>query len=142
MIDQFSNENHFLSNFYQCKVSYADIEFDSVEHAYQAAKAQDYNDMIHIQQCSTPGKAKRLGQTIKMRPDWEKIKIGIMYSLVKMKFKDNSSLKAKLFATNDQELIEGNWWNDTFWGVCKGKGENNLGKILMTVRNELRDEED
>ena len=33
--------------------------------------------------------------------------------------------------------IEGNTWNDTFWGVCNGQGQNWLGKILMLVRSEL-----
>jgi predicted NAD-dependent protein-ADP-ribosyltransferase YbiA (DUF1768 family) len=42
-----------------------------------------------------------------------------------------------LKATGDEELVEGNWWNDTFWGVCNGVGENNLGKLLMKIRAEL-----
>ena len=44
----------------------------------------------------------------------------------------------KLLDTGDTELIEGNNWHDTFWGVCKGKGQNNLGKILMEVRKDIR----
>ena len=42
-----------------------------------------------------------------------------------------------LLATDDMEIIEGNVWGDTFWGVCDGKGENNLGKVLMEVRQHL-----
>jgi hypothetical protein len=39
-------------------------------------------------------------------------------------------------------LIEGNWWHDNFYGSCTcnkcvNKGENNLGKILMKIREEL-----
>jgi predicted NAD-dependent protein-ADP-ribosyltransferase YbiA (DUF1768 family) len=45
-----------------------------------------------------------------------------------------------LIDTGDQELIEGNWWGDVIWGVCNGKGENHLGKILMEVRKELKGE--
>ena len=59
---------------------------------------------------------------------------------VKAKFSKNPILKAKLLATGDAELIEGNWWNDTYWGVCKGVGKNKLGKILMRVRDELNKE--
>ena len=44
-------------------------------------------------------------------------------------------LREKLLATGDEELIEGNWWNDKFWGVCKGEGCNMLGLILMEVRD-------
>lgn len=43
-----------------------------------------------------------------------------------------------LLKTGDEELVEGNTWGDTFWGVCKGKGRNELGKILMKVREEFR----
>ena len=42
------------------------------------------------------------------------------------------------FKTDDVELIEGNEWSDTFWGVCRGQGENWLGKILMKTRDNLR----
>lgn len=43
-------------------------------------------------------------------------------------------------ATAEELLVEGNNWNDTFWGVCRGRGENNLGRILMKVRSEVKTE--
>ena len=52
--------------------------------------------------------------------------------------KKDESLKEMLLLTGDQEIIEENYWGDTFWGVCRGKGQNHLGKILMKVRDELR----
>jgi hypothetical protein len=61
-----------------------------------------------------------------------------MESLVKEKFTRDTELGAKLVATGDEELVEGNYWGDTFWGVCRGVGQNHLGKILMKVREELR----
>lgn len=61
-----------------------------------------------------------------------------MYLVVKSKFEQNSDLKDKLIATGDEYLEEGNTWNDTYWGVCRGKGKNILGKILMRVREELK----
>ena len=60
-----------------------------------------------------------------------------MYEICKIKFTTNPNLAKRLLDTGDEELIEGNDWNDIFWGVCNGKGENNLGKILMRIRNEL-----
>jgi predicted NAD-dependent protein-ADP-ribosyltransferase YbiA (DUF1768 family) len=39
-----------------------------------------------------------------------------MFELVLEKFKQNLELKQKLLETGNQELIEGNTWNDTFWG--------------------------
>jgi predicted NAD-dependent protein-ADP-ribosyltransferase YbiA (DUF1768 family) len=58
---------------------------------------------------------------------------------VKDKFSRNPELRVKLLNTGDLQLVEGNYWGDTFWGVCNGKGENHLGKILMRVRKELAD---
>jgi predicted NAD-dependent protein-ADP-ribosyltransferase YbiA (DUF1768 family) len=60
-----------------------------------------------------------------------------MEELVRRKFAD-PELAEKLLATGDEELVEGNTWNDRFWGVCRGEGRNELGKILMRVRAELR----
>ena len=65
------------------------------------------------------------------------MKIDIMRQVLKSKFTQNPELKAKLIATGDAELIEGNNWNDRFWGVCRGVGQNHLGKLLMEVRAEL-----
>ena len=51
----------------------------------------------------------------------------------------NPELGNKLLETGNQELVEGNTWGDIFWGVCNGKGQNWLGKILMMVRDEIRE---
>jgi hypothetical protein len=59
-----------------------------------------------------------------------------MTEIIRLKFQ-NPGLKAKLLATGNQELIEGNTWGDCYWGVCEGNGQNHLGKILMQVREEL-----
>ena len=73
-----------------------------------------------------------------MRTDWEQIKVGVMKDLVLQKFTKHKELKEKLLATGDAYLEETNTWNDIFWGVCKGKGQNHLGKILMEVRKEIK----
>jgi hypothetical protein len=120
------------------------MQWTTVEHGYQWAKA-DFSDLseseieaIHIKFLAlTPGRCKEWGQNVKLVPDWEEQKISVMRRLVNAKFQ-NPELRAKLLATGDQELVEGNWWNDTFWGVCKGKGRNELGKILMAERNAIR----
>jgi ribA/ribD-fused uncharacterized protein len=77
---------------------------------------------------------------VKLRSDWTEIRLEIMEKIVRAKFWQNPHLARKLVATGDQKLVEGNRWNDTFWGVCRGVGENHLGKILMRVREELRGE--
>jgi predicted NAD-dependent protein-ADP-ribosyltransferase YbiA (DUF1768 family) len=58
-----------------------------------------------------------------------------MLNLLRQKFQ-NPELREKLLCTGKLELIEGNYWGDTYWGVCRGVGENRLGKLLMLVREE------
>lgn len=137
VIDSFRGEYRFLSNFYGCLLAYNGHKYMSAEHAYQAMKAVNESDRCMIQRASSPGAAKRLGQTVKLKEDWEKIKMGHMLGILIAKF-EIPSLRDALLATDDAELIEGNTWGDTFWGVCNGVGENNLGKLLMRVRDWYR----
>jgi len=134
----FQGKYRFLSNFWPAKVHYEGMEYNSVEHAYQAAKTLDKQARLRIRNLRKPGEAKREGQKVEMRGDWEQVKVNVMYFLVREKFSRNSRLKDQLLATKDQYLEETNHWGDTFWGVCKGRGQNMLGQILMEVRDELR----
>lgn len=146
-INSFSGEYRFLSNFWPCVVSLAGEVFSSVEHAYQFAKLKEphpldeygwseYNQYLRKIKQATAGQAKKLGRTIEVRKDWDDIKLPIMEGLNYQKYQD-PALKSKLLSTYPRELIEGNTWGDTFWGVCNGVGENHLGKILMKIRQEL-----
>ena len=87
-----------------------------------------------------PSEAKRLGRRVRLRSDWEQVKYDVMLDVVRAKFNQHPDLAQKLLATGDEELVEGNDWGDTYWGVCNGRGKNMLGKILMRVRAELRGE--
>lgn len=136
-ITKFKGENRFLSNFEPVWVEFEGKEYPSTEHAYQAAKTLVEEEREKIRLKDTAAKAKRAGKTVTMRPDWDKVKLQVMEELIRQKFQ-RDDLAEKLLATGDQELVEGNTWGDTFWGVCKGKGENNLGQILMKVRNDLK----
>jgi len=140
IVKEFQKEFRFLSNFYPSLVSYDEVVYKTLEHAYQAAKSLDKNYRQQILVCETPGDTKRLGKKVKLRNGWNEIKYGIMYELVRKKFMNNLVLKQMLLNTGDSILQEGNYWNDTYWGIDlrTGKGENNLGKILMKVREELR----
>jgi ribA/ribD-fused uncharacterized protein len=109
--------------------------FPSVENAYQAAKCpvdKRTEEWKKFLTCG-PGTAKKLGGQLPIRKDWDSIKVNVMQHLCTLKF-NIPELEEMLLNTGDQELIEGNWWNDTFWGVCNGKGKNWLGKILMDIR--------
>lgn len=135
-IDSFDKEFGFLSNFSPAHVSFGGINFPTVEHAYQAAKTFNWEDRNMIAALPTAGKAKKAGSKVTMRCDWDLAKLSVMRELLKQKF-SIPKLKEQLLMTEDLELVEGNWWGDTFWGVCKGAGENHLGKLLMELRTEL-----
>jgi ribA/ribD-fused uncharacterized protein len=135
-IEQFRGEYEWLSNFYPVPVMYDAYVYRSVEHAYQAAKTLDPRERAAIRQCLTAGKAKRLGATVTLRADWDTARRGVMLILLRRKFQ-RADLRSKLLATGDAVLIEGNTWGDTYWGVCRGRGENVLGQLLEQVRAEL-----
>ncbi len=141
IIDGFRGEYRFLSNFWPCYLMYNDLLYPTTEHAYQAAKISNAEIKLMIRNCETPADAKDylVTHNLKPDPDWtvEK-KLMVMGELQMIKFGGKEPLLTRsLLATEDAEIIEGNTWNDTFWGVCDNIGENNLGRILMKVREEL-----
>jgi len=139
MIGKFADEYEFLSNFYPIEIKDDDIIYPSLEHAFQAMKSLDLKERRKIASCRSPGRAKRMGEKLKTRPGWDSLKIDIMLGLLEIKFRDRE-LRKLLLATGDEELVEGNTWKDTFWGVYNGKGENMLGKLLMALRETIREE--
>lgn len=134
---EFKGDFRFLSNMYKVLIRIDNTLFLSVEHWYQANKTKDHNIYEAIRKCSTPREAKAFGNRIDLRPDWDDIKLDIMYKGVLAKFSQNEDLKSKLLSTRGL-LVEGNYWGDQYWGVCNGVGENHLGKILMEIREVLR----
>jgi hypothetical protein len=137
MINSFSGKHRFLSNFWPCLVELDGQVYPSTEHAYVAAKVTDPELRTLVRECSTAGHVKRLGRKLPLRSDWEEVKLAVMEDLVRQKFTD-PELRRLLLETGEQELVEGNHWGDTFWGVCDGVGLNHLGRILMLVRAEIR----
>ena len=138
-IKHFNGKYAFLSNFYNCPVVINNIQFQNSEAAFQAMKCITQSDRYCFANLP-PNKAKQLGRHVTLRPDWNDIRIDIMKQVVLDKFTRNTDLGTKLLETGDAELIEGNNWHDTFWGVddTTNIGENHLGKILMEVRNILK----
>lgn len=135
-IKGFFEQYRWLSNFYPCTINYCGYIFKSTESAYQAAKVP-YHEMGQFQSLE-PSEAKKLGRIIPLRPDWGKVKDGVMYEILVEKF-SNLELRLLLLETGDRYLEETNWWGDTYWGVCKGKGQNKLGKILMKIREKIKE---
>ena len=137
VINSFQGEYRFLSNFAAVDVILDKVVYPSVEHAYQAAKTWDHNERAQFSGSRlTAGQAKRAGSKVTMRDDWILVRLSIMRSLVEQKF-EQEPFRIQLRLTADSRLAEGNTWNDTYWGICRGYGFKHLGKILMEVRDNL-----
>ena len=137
MINSFSGEHRWLSNFWICPFEWQGYFADTSEHHFQAAKAQNSEDREWVYESLSPGQAKRRGKTVNYRPDWNDVRVEVMRDILRHKFAI-LEMREKLLATGDEELIEGNTWGDTFWGVCNRVGENWLGRILMEIREEAK----
>ena len=138
-IVSFNGEHRWLSNFWPVELKWRDsLIFPSVEHAYQAMKSSNWDEMKNIS-TMTPGQAKRAGSRLEIRSDWDDIKVQVMTTFVVMKFSPSHlELHQKLIDTGDALLVEGNTWNDRYWGQCPvGTGENMLGRILMSTRRAI-----
>ena len=147
IIDEFRGDYWFLSNFYPASIELVMMlgvagsvneylmKFPTSEHAFQAHKAMTLQEAEMIAAARTPADAKKLGATVKMRNDWPNIKVKVMEGILREKFTQNDKLRQRLIDTGDAQLIEGNTWNDKFWGVCDGEGKNHLGVCLMNVRS-------
>lgn len=135
-IDMFRGENAWLSNFFMVPFVWKGKKWKSAEHAFQASKAKKEVEALRVMEAVTPTEAKRLGRRVEMRENWNQVRLEVMEEILRAKF-SVPELKEKLKATGERELVEGNTWNDTFWGVCNGRGMNHLGKLLMKVRSEM-----
>ena len=130
MISLFRDEYFFLSNFYPVEIKLDGIVYPNAETAFQAQKTLDVEERRKFSMLKNPVQTKRLGRKVKLRDDWEEVKLEIMTEIVSQKFLQHPHLIEMLLQTGDEELVEGNKWD-----VCKGKGENHLGKILMKIRD-------
>lgn len=141
MISEFQGEYRFLSNFGEGGVHLDGVFYPRREHAYQASKSNLVEVKHTIAALPTAGAAKRYGQSIDIRPDWEQVKKRVMMLVVMAAFIQNPDLQKLLAETGDQYLEEGNRWHDNFWGNCLCQrctaihGRNWLGTILMHTRD-------
>jgi ribA/ribD-fused uncharacterized protein len=132
--------HHCFSNF--------QVEPDGthVEGEYQAEKHAGHPIRQYIILNSSPKVAKQLGRRWKLNRyqtiEWDHRKRQVMYELVKQKFEDHPEYGVVL-TLFDYDIIEYNNWHDNYWGDCTclrcpEPGENNLGQILMQLRDEFR----
>jgi hypothetical protein len=138
VISSFQGKYEFLSNFYRTNVEIDGIIYKNAEAAFQAMKVNDVSTKKKFSHLDAAN-AKKLGRKVNLPSDWDYMRSFHMKRVLNAKFKKNHVLGELLKSTSPAILEEGNTWGDTYWGVCKGKGENMLGKLLMAVRQELLD---
>lgn len=134
-------EFFFLSNFYPSTLSFGGLIYPTVEHAYQAHKSNDVDVRKLISVAKTPMEAKKLGKCIPLESDWHDKKIILMHDILKEKFK-NPILSEMLRSTGDSVLLHENKFNDKFWGICNGEGQNWLGRLLEKSRRDIIESDD
>lgn len=140
-IDRFIGQYSFLNNFHPSTLLFNGKSYSTVEHAYQAHKAASPSEHEIIRLAASPMEAKNLGRAMVLPDGWDVTKVGLMRQLLTAKF-ENPFLRELLKGTGDAELIHDNRFNDRFWGVCRGTGNNWLGRLLQEVRFDVRVEDE
>jgi hypothetical protein len=134
-------EDHgYLSNFSPHAVTLKGKTWPTTEHYYQAQKHAGTPLEEEVRLAPTPLAAKELASDPArgIRTDWEEVKVPVMREAVLAKFEQHADLREALLATGDEELVERS--PDAYWGSgLDGKGLNWLGRILMEVRQKVRE---
>ena len=132
-----------FSNFSPHPIQLEGISWQTVEHYYQAQKfvgTENEGLVSVIRDAKTPAEAAAIGRdrTHKLRPDWEQVKPQVMWQGVLTKFLTHADIQAILLDTSEELIVEDSP-TDYYWGCGRDKtGQNQLGNILMKVRQELR----
>ena len=141
MINSFRGYHAWLSNMYDCEIEFMGHKFKSVENAYMFAKRPNDSEWLNKCLSLSPGDVKKASRLITVREDWESVKLSVMYELLKQKF-TQEPFRTDLLNTRGENIVEGNRWNDTFWGVdvkaTPNVGENWLGRLIMDIRTKLK----
>lgn len=132
-IKGFFYEYRWLSNYHDCDIFWMGLHFKNTEAAYQASKCYELSNAKLFQTMSGL-EAKKHSKTFVARRYWDEMRYNIMAQLIFQKFLVHKDLRELLLATDEKYIEETNYWNDTYWGVCNGIGENNLGKLIMNTR--------
>lgn len=129
-----------FSNFAAYPIRVRGKKWPTVEHFFQAQKFEDERDRDAVRKANTPMLAARIGRDRKrkLRRDWEAVKVSVMREALDAKFEQHDDLRELLLSTGDARLVE-HTENDDYWGDGgDGSGRNELGRLLMKVRDGLR----
>jgi ribA/ribD-fused uncharacterized protein len=147
-IIDFRGDYGFLSNFYERPIYFMGFEFKTGEHMFNSLKTDSLEEACHVMDAPTPGIAKQRGRKVTLRPFWDEVeRYNAMRTVLGAKFLDDKEMMDALLSTGERRIIEGNTWHDNEWGNCtcgtrvfcvETQGNNNLGKLLMELRSDLR----
>ena len=142
MIGIDEREFYALSNFSSFQVEYCDVVWPTSEHLYQATKFFFTDPLIaeQIRLAPSAHDAQKIAQANIRRRDenWEEMKVAVMYEICKLKLEQQEYVRKKLLQAGDLEIVEDST-KDDFWGWGPNRdGRNELGKIWMRLREELR----
>ena len=142
VIGFYPREFYPFDNFSSFKVEWNGYLFASVEEAYQAASFMGSDEELveKIKKSHSADEAQRISYANrdKRREDWDDVKISIMEELLRLKIEQNPYVKKKLLQTEDYMIVEDSP-KDDFWGWGPNRnGQNNLGKLWMKLREELK----
>ena len=132
-----------LDNFAPFGLTMDNEYFQTSEHAFQYLKFVDTNKEVaeSIKKSFSPNDARSIAHENKASrlANWPDIKYEKMEEVLKLKVEQNPIVKECLLNTKDYLIAECCIDEDTDWGVDNNnQGENNLGKIWMKIRDELR----
>lgn len=151
----FSGDMEWASNMYEASIvfdpnindlglifpmfEFDGLEYGSSEHLYQSLKTTNWDEKEIVRTAATPKLSKKYGSKVFYRMDWDSVKVEAMRLSLYLKFYHHANLIDKLLETKKEPIIEINWWNDKFWGVCcrTNEGENWLGRLLMELRSNI-----
>lgn len=142
VIGFYPREFYPFDNFSSFKVEWNGYLFSSVEEAYQAASFMGSDEELveKIKKSHSADEAQRIAYANrdKRREDWDDVKVSIMEELLRLKIEQNPYVKKKLLQTEDYMIVEDSP-KDDFWGWGPNRnGQNNLGKLWMKLRKELK----
>jgi ribA/ribD-fused uncharacterized protein len=134
--------NHVLASYSKHSFELDGFEWPSVEHYYQAMKFDDAEYREQIRQAVHPADASKLGKSKKYpkRKDWKKNSVTYMTRGTYIKCRTHPEVAQVLLDSGDIEIKEVSQY-DYFWGSGRDlRGKNSYGKMLMGVRDKLREE--
>lgn len=142
----YERDHYYLSNFSAFAIYWRFVRWPTTEHAYQASKFSP-DSVIHEQiryaySAHDAFKIAEMNAKNATMYNWGKdgvnAKLLTMKEILRAKTDQHEYVRRKLLATGERELIEDSW-RDDFWGWGPNKdGQNQLGKLWMEIRSELR----